>query len=99
MGHKSDCVRSYKHVNSELLKHAGLSIVNLKGAAQVGQKHEHGEETPPELTVSKVHKAKCLLRDKDGVCPPACALLKQVDQKCAEAKVKKVKLSLRYRKK
>ncbi len=76
-GHKSDAIQSYKHVNSNLLKQAGMSIVNP----------------------SEAHKGKCLLKDKDGKCPPACELLKKIDDKCAQSKVKKVKLSLKYRKK
>ncbi len=98
-GHKSDSVRSYKHVNKELLKHAGLSIMNPGVAAEIGEKHAEHEQSSTELTVSKAHKAKYLLRGKDGICPPACALLKKVDEKCTERKVKKVKLSLKYCKK
>ncbi len=97
-GHKSDTVRSYKHVNRDLLKHAGLSIVNPPAATKVTVKREH-QHDEPKLTVSRAHKNPCVQRDESGMCPPSCALLKKIDEKCADAKVKKMKLSLKYRKK
>ncbi len=96
-GHKSDAVQSYKHVNRDMLKHAGLSIVNPGEASKVAVKCDHDKE--PKLTVLRAHKNPCVQHDEHGQCPPSCALLKKIDEKCADSKVKKMKLSLKYRRK
>ncbi len=52
----------------------------------------------PESRLS-IHKKMCAVKDKEGNCPGLCSVLEKIDQKCEEVSVKKMKLSLKYRKK
>ncbi len=46
-----------------------------------------------------IHKKSCAVKDANGECPPLCSVLKQIDRKCEDVSVKRMKLSLKYRKK
>ncbi len=48
---------------------------------------------------NKAHCTPCKTADKDGNCTALCNILKKIDDKQAECKVKKLKLSLKYRRK
>ncbi len=46
-----------------------------------------------------LHNGRCPVADASGKCPPICHFLTQLNQKHVDHKVKKMRLSLRYRKK
>ncbi len=46
-----------------------------------------------------IQKKMCAVKDKEGNCPGLCSVLQKIDRKCEEVSVKKMKLSLKYRKK
>ena len=46
-----------------------------------------------------VHNRSCLMADRNGACPKICSFLHKIDSMQAERKVKKMRLSLKYRKK
>ncbi len=46
----------------------------------------------------RCHKLKCSLVDSEGKCGGLCKVLKKLDEKAAEIKVKKVRLSLKLKK-
>ncbi len=108
-GHSSDAVRKYKRTNEGLLKQAfhaasGDKEVNLPlipPDACIDEidltKEEKQYKAYPDKS-SKAHKAKCPMSDSEGNCPKICDVLKKLDQVKTEPKIKKMRLSLKYRK-
>ncbi len=47
--------------------------------------------------VNRAHKQPCCQADSEGNCTAFCSILKRIDQKQADRKLKKLKLHLKYR--
>ncbi len=100
-GHKSNTVRSYKNVSANLVEQAQRTIV---GASPVEEKKafefvRKKVVTPPaESLCAKAHQKNCQFADENGVCAASCALLKKIDSVVEKKSVKRLKLSVKYRK-
>ncbi len=104
-GHRSEAVRDYKRESAQLISEAQKKVSCTVSKAEVSETPEYKE--PPEFDIDKIpcsgewieykvgdkhaacHKNPCL----GGKCGPLCNVVKQIDEL---AKVKKLKLSLKY---
>ena len=110
-GHKSDTVRDYKRLNDDILMKANQTVSAEKPADAVARIEKEfdidnvplGERFLPDvaqLTGPKSHSHKKRLCET--VCPESCdkmcTILKRIDDLSEKRRVKKLKLSLKYRK-
>ncbi len=98
-GHKSDAVHTYKNVGAHLLENAQRSIVSGGDSDKKNFKFVNRKvKVPPaESLCAKAHQKTCQFADEKGVCPPNCAVLKKIDAAMEKKSVKRLKLSVKYR--
>ncbi len=98
-GHKSDAVHLYKRESDDLLQDASRKIASVGSnvSFDIDMVKKSDDEVIKYKTAPRQNRAhRC--RDETK-CGPLCTFLKQLDKKTEEKKVKKMKLSLKYRKK
>ncbi len=100
-GHKSDSVRSYKKTSETLLREASLSTMCSREVADLSKDVVEPEKKVKVEEVQllgprgkSVHGRVCV----DDVCSGGCEILKKLDTKIDQKAIKKMKLSLKYRK-
>ncbi len=101
-GHKSDSVHTYKKTSEKLLQEASLSTMCSREVAELSsdqanlKRIREDVKLEPELGPcgKSIHGCACV----DDVCSNSCELLKKIDSKVNQKRVKKMKLSLKYRK-
>ncbi len=100
--HKSDSVRTYKKTSEKLLREASLSTMCSREVAELCsdepnlKRIRENVKVEPELGPrgKSIHGRACV----DDMCSNSCELLKRIDSKVDQKRVKKMKLSLKYRK-
>ncbi len=109
-GHQSEAVRDYKRLNDDLLQKANqtVSTEGPSATSVAPEKSEFdidsvevGEKYLPDVPaktglVSKAHKHKLCEPES---CGNMCEILAKIDKVSEQNRVKKMKLSLKYRKK
>ncbi len=93
-------MRLYKRSSDTVLKDASDKLVAVKD----DKEYVEGVLAKPKFveevqTPSKCHSSKGCLKSPDGKCSNLCSILKKIGEKQDEHRVRKLKLSLKYRRK